>query len=262
MPDNIQELYFDLIDDPADPMRSDIRGESLQDLADSIKQHGIINPPTVRPLNGRYEIVAGHRRFAAAKMAGVVKSQFVIKELDDTSTAEIKAHENLFREDVDPADQAVFIGELIHKHNWPIEECAKRMNRSVRWVEDRLTILEMPDYMIAHLKNGGISIGVALQLVQIESEKHRELWTTMAARDHITVREAEHWLLDWRKNRVVYEEAIEAAGVGTAAPPPPPAQVDCERCGGKVLMHEVRAAYVHRYACPAPEPAQLAVPAG
>lgn len=252
--ETIQEIAFDLIDDPKAPMRSDLNRDALWELAESIKTQGIINPPTVRPVEGRFEIVAGHRRFAAAKMAGLVKARFVVREMQDEKAAEVMAHENLFREDVDPVDEAVFIGELVNRFGWSVPMVASKVNRSQKWVTERLMVLDMPDYMIAAIKTGGMALGVALQLVQIDDERQRRVWTNMAAQDKITVRQAEYWLLDYRKNKDVYAAALDAGGVEDAPPPPVVQQVLCERCGVQVPITETRAAMVHRGLCPEDRP--------
>src|SRR3990167_7076615 len=105
----MQEIYTDIIDDPVHAMRSDIDRAELFELADNIKQNGLINPITVRPVGNRYEVVAGHRRLSACKIAGKIKITCVVRALTDAEGFAIKAAENLERVDVDPVDEANFI---------------------------------------------------------------------------------------------------------------------------------------------------------
>ena len=93
----VQEIMSDLIDDPVAPMRSDLNRDALFELADNIKQNGLINPITVRPAGARFEVVAGHRRFAACKIAGKIRIACVVRELTDDEVFAVMAAENLER---------------------------------------------------------------------------------------------------------------------------------------------------------------------
>src|SRR5574343_2047869 len=109
MADYVQEIFSDRIDDPKEAMRTELDRDDLFDLAENIKQNGLINPITIRPMGDRYEVVAGHRRLSACKIAGIIKIPCVVRELDDTKTFEVMAAENLERADVDPVDEAIFL---------------------------------------------------------------------------------------------------------------------------------------------------------
>lgn len=200
--ETIQEISHDLIDDPQDAMRSELDRDELFKLADNIKQNGLINPITVRPVGNRYEVVAGHRRLSACKIAGIIKVQCVVRDLDDTKTFEVMAAENLERSDVDPVDEAIFLTKFISKTGKTIPEVATSIKRSVSYVESRLAVGKMPDYMQSYLKNGQIKLGVALSLVQITDDRMRRVWTDMAARDGISVAQAEYWLYGWKMNQL------------------------------------------------------------
>lgn len=200
--ETIKEISHDLIDDPVDAMRSELDRDSLFDLANNIKQNGLINPITVRPRGSRFEVVAGHRRLSACKIAGIIKIQCVVRELDDKQSFEVMAAENLERTDVDPVDEAIFLTKYIEKTGKTIQEVASSIKRSVAYVESRLAIGQMPDYMQNHLKNGGIKLGVALALVQIEDDRMRRVWVEMAARDGVSVAQAEYWLHGWKMNQL------------------------------------------------------------
>lgn len=200
--DRVSEIYTDKIDDPQDAMRSELDRDALYELADNIKQNGLINPITVRPKNNRYEVVAGHRRLSACKIAGRIKIQCVVRELTDSETFAVMAAENLERADVDPVDEANFIYKYIGQTGQTIPEVAKALRRSVGYVESRLAIGQMPDYMKAHIKTGGLKLGAALALVQIDDDQQRHLWTEMAVRDGVSVAQAEHWLHGYLMNKL------------------------------------------------------------
>jgi ParB family chromosome partitioning protein len=192
--ETIEEISIDVIDDPVNAMRTDIDRDQLWELADNIKQNGLINPITVRPKNGRFEVVAGHRRLSACKIIGKIKIQCVVRELDDNKAFEVMASENLERQDVDPVDEAIFIGQFMQQTGKTAAEVAKSLRRSIGYVESRLAIGSMPDYMQAYLKQGKIKLGVALCLNQITVDTTRRVWCEMAARDGVSVAQAEYWL--------------------------------------------------------------------
>ena len=200
MNDIIREIFTDQIDDPEHAMRTGLDRNDLFELADNIKQNGLINPITVRPKNGRYEVVAGHRRFSACKIAGIIKIQCCVRELDDNQTFAVMAAENLERADVDPVDEAIFIQKYIEQTNQSVAEVAKTLRRSVSYVETRLAVGSMPDYMKEYLKSGALKLGAALALVQITKEDMRKMWVDMAARDGVSVAQAEYWLHGWKMN--------------------------------------------------------------
>jgi len=199
MTNEIQEIYTDQIDDPKDAMRSELDRDSLFDLAENIKQNGLINPITVRPIGKRFEVVAGHRRLSACKIAGKIKISCVVRELDDEQTFEIMAAENLERADVDPVDESIFIKNYIDKTNKSIIEVAKSLKRSVSYVQSRLIVGDMPEYMRKYLKEKELKLGVALTLMEITDEQTRELWTGMAIRDGANVAQAQYWVDGWKR---------------------------------------------------------------
>ena len=198
MNDKIIEIFTDKIDDPHYAMRSELDRDSLFDLAENIKQNGLINPITVRPVGNRFEVVAGHRRLSACKIAGLIKIQCNVRELDDNKTFEVMAAENLERADVDPVDEAIFLTKYIEKTGKNVFEVAKSIRRSPMYVETRLAIGSMPEYMQNALKFGQMKLGVALALVQITDDRTRKVWCEMAVRDGVSVAQSEYWLHGWK----------------------------------------------------------------
>ena len=230
----VQILMQDQIIDPVDPMRTDMDRDELYTLADNIKQNGLINPITVRPRRWcedhrealiagnnehnvctegvRYEVVAGHRRFTACKIAGKIRIECVVRQLTDSETFSIKAAENIERAEVNLLDEAKFITEYMNVTGKTIPEIAKAVNRSATYVRDRLEIGLMPPYMQQALKEGSLKLGVALKLNEITDEKIKEVWTGMAIRDGISIAQADYWLHGWRLNQL-------PGGVNSELPP-------------------------------------------
>lgn len=229
----IQEIFTDKIDDPVNSMRSELNRDELFDLADNIKQNGLINPITVRPVGNRFEVVAGHRRLSACKIAGLIKIQCVVRELDDNKTFEIMAAENLERADVDPVDEAIFLTKYLNKTGKSIPEVAKSVRRSVSYIENRLVVGQMPDYMQNYLKTGQIKIGVALCLFQITDDAQRHVWVDMAVRDGISVAQADYWLHGWKVNQLPGGELSEAPPGGFTPDAPQIVMFECAIDGEK-----------------------------
>jgi len=200
--EKIQEIFTDKIDDPVDPMRGELEREALFELSNNIKQNGLINPITVRPIGDRYEVVAGHRRLSACKIAGIIRVQCVVRELDDQKAFEVMAAENLERADVDPVDEANFITRYIAKTGKSVADVATSLKRSVAYVNSRIEVGSMPEYMKEFLKSKQLKLGVALILNQIDDEQTRQLWTGIAVRDGASVAQAEYWLYDYNRQKL------------------------------------------------------------
>ena len=146
--------------------------ESLQDLADSIRIHGIIQPLTVRRLSsGYYQIIAGERRWRAAKLAGLNEIPAVIIEADDRKVMELGLIENLQREDLNPIEEANGYKVLMSEYGLTQEEVAQRVGKSRPAVANALRLLALPDPVHLLLEEGKLSAGPDLSIYLREAEK-------------------------------------------------------------------------------------------
>ena len=248
----ITEIFADKIIEPVDAMRSDFDSEKIYDLSQSIKKQGLINPITVRPVGDKYEIVTGHRRFKACVMAGIFKIPAVIRDMTDDEVFAIRAHENLFREDVDPVDEALYIGKLIAEDESKIVSVADQLNRSVAWVEDRLAILTYPDYFLPSIKSGKIKLGVAKALAQIGDDVYRRMFFDNAIRDGMTVWQADYFLSQWQNG--VFKDSTEIIVPGENPKNSQPAVIkqQCAKCGKMAFAPNLQTVWVH-IECPTDE---------
>ena len=154
--------------------------ESLSDLADSIRIHGIIQPVTVRRLaSGYYQIVAGERRWRAAKQAGLTEIPAVIIEADDRKVMELGLIENLQREDLNPAEEARGFQTLMEEYGLTQEQVAERMGKSRPAVTNALRLLSLPEDLLKLVEEGTLSAGHARAILgaptpalQREAAKH------------------------------------------------------------------------------------------
>lgn len=245
MDNEFRNITIDKIIDPENPMRTDMDRDNIFDLSESIKREGLINPITVRPVGDKFEVVAGHRRFVASKIAGLSEIPCVIRELSDQSTFEIMAHENLHREDVDPVDEALFIGKVIGDDESKIPDVAKSLNRSIQWIEDRLDILTYPDYMLPPLKAGILKLGVAKFLAQILDDTYRKIYVEQAINQGMGVRQAEYLAQQYKMGVLIPLDQVpdnEELGVRKD---PPAARATCARCGKVAIHPNLQNVFIH-----------------
>ena len=148
--------------------RKDFNDEALADLADSIAQHGVLQPLLVRPLlGGGYQIVAGERRWRAARMAGVSEVPVVIREMSDAEMMEIAMVENLQREDLNPIEEAAGFQSLMETYHMTQEEAASRVGKSRSAVANALRLLSLTPPVAKLVEEGKLSAGHARALLPL-----------------------------------------------------------------------------------------------
>ena len=166
--------------------------ESLQDLADSIRTHGVIQPLTVRRLaSGYYQIIAGERRWRAAKIAGLTEIPAVIIEADDRKVMELGLIENLQREDLNPVEEANGYKVLMDEYGLTQEEVAQRVGKSRPAIANALRLLALPDPVHQLLEEGKLSAGHARAILAAPTgELQKKLAQKVIAED-LSVRQTE-----------------------------------------------------------------------
>lgn len=172
--------------------RHDFDPETLRELSDSIKQHGVIQPLIVRPmLDGGYEIVAGERRFRAARMAGLSEIPVVIRELTDSQAIELALIENLQREDLTDLELAMGYSSLMTEYDMTQDQVAQTVNKSRSAVANTLRLMKLPESVKTMLTNGDITAGHARALLALENEELIEKTAQEVSEYGLSVRETE-----------------------------------------------------------------------
>ena len=184
-------LRLSEIEPNREQQRKTFSEDSISALADSIRQHGILQPIVVRPVGDVYQIVAGERRWRAAKMLGLDEVPVIIKELSDIETMQIALIENLLRENLNPMEEANGFQDLIDKFNMTQEEVAKTVGRSRSSVANALRLLKLPEEVQELVKKGDISAGHAKALLAISDEKLMIETAEKCAEGNMTVRAVE-----------------------------------------------------------------------
>lgn len=171
--------------------RKNFSEESIAALADSIQQYGILQPILVRPMGGSYQIVAGERRWRAARMLGLDEVPVIIKELSDLETMQIALIENLQRENLNPIEEAMGYKELMEQYGMTQESVSKTVGRSRSTVANSLRLLQLDEEIQAYIESGELSSGHAKALLSISNNELRKRTAEKAARGFLTVRAVE-----------------------------------------------------------------------
>ena len=176
---------------PVQP-RKDFDPEELQSLADSIATHGVVQPLTVRELpNGYYQIIAGERRWRAARLAEVKEIPAVIMEADDKKVMELALIENLQRQDLNPVEEAMGYQTLMQEYGMTQEDAAKQVGKSRPAVANALRLLNLSDKVLEMVRKGELSAGHARAILSLKTQKLQEAAAQKIATLGLSVRQAE-----------------------------------------------------------------------
>ena len=191
--ESITTLRLTDIEPNKDQPRGSFDAEHLNELADSIREHGLLQPIIVRPLsNGvTYQIVAGERRWRAAKIAGLKEIPVLIREVDELQMNRIAIIENIQRQDLDPVEEATAYRRLIEQYGMTHEELSKSIGKSRPYITNILRVLTLPDSVTDRLRAGDISTGHAKAMLALaDKDKYDEVLEKIL-KGHLNVRQTE-----------------------------------------------------------------------
>ncbi len=171
--------------------RKSFNEEALQELSDSIKQHGIVQPLVVAKQKDYYEIIAGERRWRAAKIAGLKEVPVVIKDYSPQEIMEVALIENIQREDLNPVEEAKAYQNLIKEYNLKQEEVAERVSKSRSAITNSLRLLKLNDQVLDLLIDESISSGHARAMLALEEPDQQLAVAEKIMKEHLSVRETE-----------------------------------------------------------------------
>ena len=188
---NSDKLALSKIDINPEQPRKTFDETALNELAESIKEKGVLQPLLVRPVKNRYQLVAGERRFRAAHIAKLKEVPVIIKDLSDKDSMEIALIENLQREDLNAVEEAQGIKLLMDKYSLTQEEVAGKLSKSRPAVANSIRLLNLSDKILSQLKDGLLSAGHARALLSIEDQAKREEIADLIIKNNLSVRETE-----------------------------------------------------------------------
>lgn len=188
----VKELNLSLIDPRADQPRKSFDKEALESLAQSIRANGLFQPILVREMpSGRYQIIAGERRFRASKIAELTKIPAIVLDKDDRKTAEIALVENIQREDLNPMEEAAGYRALAEEYGMTQEELSATVGKSRSAIANAMRLLDLPPKIIEMVTAGEISAGHARALLSVENVDDMIALALRCKEDNLSVREIE-----------------------------------------------------------------------
>jgi ParB family chromosome partitioning protein len=172
--------------------RKSFESEKIRELAQSIKENGMIQPIVVRKNGAQYEVIVGERRVRAAKEAELSVIPALVKEYSDDRLLELALIENIQREDLNPVEEARAYKMIMEKERVTQEELAHRIGKSRSYIANMVRILELPEPVLENVSRGTISVGQAKVLLSVDEETQKILLARRIIKDGITVRELEN----------------------------------------------------------------------
>ena len=210
----VTTLPLSRVEPRQDQPRTEFDEEALRQLADSIREYGLIQPITVRPLDrGYYQIIAGERRWRASRMAGLTEVPVRIIEADDRTTAEMALVENLQREDLNPLEEARGYKKLMADYGLTQEEVAVRVQKSRSAVANSLRLLGLGGGVLEMVERGELSAGHARALLSIAGESQQLAAAKKVAAEGLSVRQTEAMASRLQKQRGGVKDRSRGDGV-------------------------------------------------
>ncbi len=190
--ENMQEVDIKQVKARTDQPRSFFREDSLLELANSIREHGLLQPILVKPSEDGYEIVAGERRWRAAQMVGLESLPVIVKDIGEEKAAEISLIENLQRDDLTVVEEARAYKNMMDKHDYTQESLAASIGKSRPHIANTVRILGLPEEVLRLLEQRKLTAGHARALLAIRNKSEQVRLATAIVEDKISVRQIEN----------------------------------------------------------------------
>ena len=171
--------------------RKEFAAEALQELADSIREQGIVQPLIVRERGGFFELIAGERRWRASQLLNLPEVPVIVREADDRAVLELALIENLQRENLNAIEEAVGYAQLAEQFNLTQEQIAVKVGKSRAAVANATRLLKLPPVVQGYVREGRLSVGHAKVILGLSDEKQQVIATERAIKDGLNVRQTE-----------------------------------------------------------------------
>lgn len=237
----IQLIKMDMIDRPGKIARETIDPEKVRELAESIRESGLLQPVLLRPSNGRYEMVAGDRRYLAHKLLNLKQIKAIVREIDDHETVVIRGIENLQRVDLTPSEEASVYLLLKEEGRLSTKEIAKKVGKSGNTVDRYLKFAKCPEHVRKAVDRKEISLLILETLLEIDDPEAFEYHFKMAASNGINNTVARLWVDDYFKSKSgTYYSDNGGAPPANVEIESKPTFMTCEVCLGPCEIKAVR----------------------
>lgn len=244
---DLRDIPLDLLDPPAQAIRQHIPEELLDELAESIRSVGLIEPMVVEAVNGRFRIIAGHRRYLSCRRAGLLTAPCVVRDVSTIAAEAVQIQENIVRQDMSPAEEARLFKRIYEEVGQDVDLVAGRVKLSVSYVNGRLSLLEGDPDVLDALDREDINLGVAQVLNTIVRPDYRRTCLDLAIRSGATIAVARRWAVEYNTlGRIQTGDHAPQAEAPAAAPYVPMAEsVQCWFCEGSHDLHTLRQLQIH-----------------
>lgn len=190
--ETVEYISIDLISPNKNQPRKSMDESALNELANSIKVHGLIQPIIVRKVDKRYEIIAGERRWRACEIAGLKEIPCIVKDVGDGESSKYALIENIQREDLNPIEEALAYKRLMEEYNLTQEELAKELGKSRSYIANTVRLLNLPEKVIEYITAGKLTAGHGKALLSIKDENKQLQIAEEIINNDLNVREAEN----------------------------------------------------------------------
>jgi ParB/RepB/Spo0J family partition protein len=239
--EQIQLIKMDLIDRPVKIARELIDPEKVRELAESIREVGLLEPVLLASRNGRFEMVAGDRRYLAHKLLNLKEIKAIVRELDDREIVVIRGIENLQRVDLTPSEEARYYLSLHEEGGLSKKEICKKTGKAFGTVDRYLRFAKCPEEVRRAVDRKDISLLVLEVLMEIDDPEAFHYHFTMAASNGITAPVARMWVDDYLKTKAgTFYDGDGGVPVSNVEIEAKPSFMTCEVCLGPCEVHKVR----------------------
>ena len=207
----INTLKISLVDPKSDQPRKYFDKEALEELSDSIRENGLLQPILVREYGdaGRYQIIAGERRYRACKLAGLSEIPAIVLDRDDRAAAQIALIENIQREDLNPLEEALAYKSLKEEYDMTQEELSDRIGKSRSAIANSIRLLDLPEEILTMVAARELSAGHARTLLGVKDREDMILLAQFAAEQDLSVRQLEEQVKKINKKKKPADEVEE-----------------------------------------------------
>lgn len=237
------------LNEPPNPSRSQFDEEKLDELTASIRQRGVLQHLIVVPEKGRYDIVAGHRRYHASKRAGLAVVPCDVYANREHADEAVQHAENRYREDLSPSDEAIWFSELVdRKFGGDVDALAAYLGEKRAYVESRLLLFQGDPKVFQAIADGKITLGVATQLNRCDDEQHRRMLLYQAIQGGATIAVVSGWIAEYlHLHKPANKNQPAAATPAPAGPALESKFFTCVLCEKEDNVHLMQPVNMHSY---------------
>lgn len=246
MPD-YQLLDLSTLVEPPLPVRAAMDEQALDDLTESVRRMGLLQPLIVVPSDGFFEIVAGHRRYIACRRAGVNPVPCMVYADAELAREAAKLHENIYREDLTAAEEGIFYAQLIEQGNLTEDELCVKVRQSPEYIYARVDLLKGDPEVLQAVLNRKITFSVAKELNRVTDEPHRRYLLDSCVKGGASANTVKHWVHDWKLSKILAPAPAPALPSPEGPLGPAGPSTWCEVCGVAADQQNLVLVSVHKW---------------